>query len=269
MNWLVTLRELSAPTTDPKYPEAMRTRAWGMKTLNTQLASWTQLRHDTILYAKQSYGATTCYYPAGFVEPRAEFWGRFERMAILAASLIEKTPFPESVQNIQQKQAKFFRNFAQQLAILKGIAVKELAQQPLTEAETQFLRRIVEITERGSGDPTFSGWYPGLFYKEPKDSAEWDAIVADVHTDVPEPQVGDPGSVLHEGIGNVDLLMIAVDNGSDKMVYAGPVLSHYEFEMPEVSRKSDAEWQQDILDGNLPPRPDWTNSYLVSGESRE
>ena len=57
MGWLACLRELSAPTTDAKYPEAMRTRAWAMKTLNTQLASWTQLRHDTILYAKQSWSA--------------------------------------------------------------------------------------------------------------------------------------------------------------------------------------------------------------------
>ncbi len=269
MNWLATLRELSAPTTDPKYPEAMRTRAWGMKTLNTQLASWTQLRHDTILYAKQSYGATTCYYPAGFVEPRAEFWGRFERMAMLAASLIEKTPFPESVQNIQQKQAKFFRNFAQQLAILKGIAVKELAQQELTQEETNFLKKIVEIDEHASGEPTYSGWYPSLFYKEPQDSDEWDAIVADVHTDVPAPDVGDPGSVLHEGVGNIDLLMIAVDNGQDKMVYAGPVLSHYEFEMPGVSRKSDSEWQQDFEKERLPPRPDWTKSYLVSLDNKK
>jgi hypothetical protein len=268
-NWLATLRELSAPTTEPQYPEAMRTKAWAMKTLNTQLASWTQLRHNTILYAKQAYtGGILCYYPAGFVEPRVKFWGRFEKMAILAASLIEKTPFPESVQTIQQKQAKFLRNFAQQLAILKGIAVKELAQQQLTKEETTFLRTIVEITEQGSGDRTYSGWYPGLFYKERKDSDQWDAIVADVHTDVPEPQVGDPGSVLHEGVGNVDLLMLAVDNGEDKMVYAGPVLSHYEFEMPGVSRKSDDEWQQDVEAGNLPPRPDWTNSYLVSGKNR-
>ena len=269
MNWLASLRELSAPTTEPQYPEAMRTRAWAMKTLNTQLASWTQLRHDTILYTKQSYtGGIVCYYPAGFVEPRPEFWERFEKMAMLAANLIEKTPFPVSFRNIQQKQTQFFKTFAQQLTILKGIAVKELAQQELTEQETQFLRRIVEITEQGSGDATYSGWYPSLFYKQPKDSAEWDAIVADVHTDVPAEIVGDPGSVLHQGVGNVDLLMIAVDNGQDKMVYAGPVLSHYEFEMPGVSRKSDSEWQQDISNGNHPSRPDWTKSYLVPGKNR-
>jgi hypothetical protein len=37
--WLGCLRELSVPTTDPKYPESMRTRAWAMKAVNTQLAS--------------------------------------------------------------------------------------------------------------------------------------------------------------------------------------------------------------------------------------
>jgi hypothetical protein len=32
----------------------MDRKAWAAKTLQTQLASWAQLRHDTILYAKQS-----------------------------------------------------------------------------------------------------------------------------------------------------------------------------------------------------------------------
>jgi len=264
MNWLATLRELSAPTTDAKYPEAMRTRAWAMKTLNTQLASWTQLRHDTILYAKQSYSVSlACYYPAGFVEPKPEFWTRFETMARRAANLIEQTPFPQDVKNLQQRQSSFLNNFAQQLGMLKRISEKELAQEELTETETQFLKNIVEIETNYVGVKRYSGWYPRLFYKEPEDSDKWDAIVADVHTNVPASMVGDPGSVLHQGVGNVDLMMIAVDNGEDKMVYAGPMLSHYEFEMPGVSRKSDSEWQADIQQGNVPPRPDWTTDYLV------
>ncbi|MEQ8540783.1 MAG: DUF3160 domain-containing protein [Coleofasciculus sp. D1-CHI-01] len=146
MNWLATLRELSAPTTDEKYPEAMRTRAWAMKTLNTQLASWTQLRHDTILYAKQSYSiSVSCYYPAGFVEPRPTFWSRFETMARRAANLIEEIPFPKDGQYLQQRQSSFLTNFAQKLGILKQISEKELAQEELTETETQFLKDIVEI----------------------------------------------------------------------------------------------------------------------------
>src|SRR5262249_57614755 len=87
---------VARPTTDEKYPEAMRTRAWAMKTLNTQLASWAQLRHDTILYVKQSYTAgAECYYPAGYVEPVPHFWARLEKMAARAADLIEKTEFPD------------------------------------------------------------------------------------------------------------------------------------------------------------------------------
>ncbi len=64
--WLGALRSLSSPTVGNEYPEAMRTRAWAMKTVNTQLASWKQLRHDTVLYAKQAYAAQVlCEYPAG------------------------------------------------------------------------------------------------------------------------------------------------------------------------------------------------------------
>ncbi|AFZ18469.1 DUF3160 domain-containing protein [Allocoleopsis franciscana] len=280
MSWLATLRELSAPTTDRKYPEAMSTRGWAMKTLNTQLASWTQLRHDTILYVKQSYTSSiSCYYPAGFVEPKVEFWKRFEKMALLAADLIEKIPFSERLvkasdgwgnkikfplQYVQERQTTFFKNFAEKLSILKGIAVKQVAQEKFTEAETEFLRKIVEIIGHGSMQPTYSGWYFGLFYKGHEDSKKQDAIVADVHTNVPAP--GDPGCVLHQGVGNVDLLMIAVDNGENKMVYAGPVLSHYEFEMPGVSRLSDSEWLNNLKIAKVPPRPNWTNSYLAPKE---
>lgn len=49
--------------------------------------------------------------------------------------------------------------------------------------------------------------------------------------------------MIHEGVGNVNLLIMAVDNGPDRMVYAGPVFSHYEFEMPLGTRLTDEEWQ--------------------------
>jgi len=118
----------------------------------------------------------------------------------------------------------------------------------------------------GCGGPRrYTGWYPGLFYEGSRESDKWDALVADVHTNVPSPVVRDPGCVLHQGVGNIDLLVIAIDNGKDRMVYAGPVLSHYEFEMPRVSRKSDSEWRKDINSNKLPTRPSWTRGYLVPG----
>jgi hypothetical protein len=283
MLWLATLRELSSPTTEAKYPEVMRTKAWAMRTLNSQLGSWAQLRHDTILYAKQSYTeGTLCYYPAGFVEPRPGFWARFEKMADRAAELIEKTPFPDrvvekpvgpkgehklnlSLKATQAAQAQHFRNFARQVAVLRGIAEKELAQKELTKEETAFLEKTVEIRFRGSGGPQYTGWYFGLFYKGPTDADKWDALVADVHTDPPDMVYDDPGCVLTQGVGNVDLMLVAIDSGKDRVVYAGPVFSHYEFEMPGVTRKADSEWRKDLKEGRQPPRPPWTEGYLAPG----
>ena len=77
--------------------------------------------------------------------------------------------------------------------------------------------------------------------------------------------LGDPGCVLTQSVGNVDLLLVAIDNGKDRTVYAGPLLSHYEFEMPGMTRKADSEWRQQINAGKLPPRPEWTKGYLVPG----
>jgi len=57
----------------------MRTQAWEEEQLNAALASWTELRHDTILYAKQSYTPVETSLPPsvpGYVEPVPEFYGR-------------------------------------------------------------------------------------------------------------------------------------------------------------------------------------------------
>ena len=54
-----------------------RTEAWGRRMLNTQLASWAELRHDTILYAKQSYtGGASCEFPDALVDPNPAFFAR-------------------------------------------------------------------------------------------------------------------------------------------------------------------------------------------------
>lgn len=269
--WLGLLRELSRPTTGEEYPQAMRTRAWAMKTLNTQHASWTQLRHDTVLHVKQSMtGIPGCYYPAGYVEPVPQFWGRLEQMAAQAATLIDKAPHPTPAK--QSRQVKFLQSFSGTMKVLREIAVKELAQEPLTKEETKFLEDVISTRHEKIGSGAFlrlEGWYPALFYGGIEDSRKWDALVADVHTDPPAPEVGDPGAVLHQAAGNIDLLLLAVDSGPDRMMYAGPVLSHYEFELSGVARQSDAEFCKQLQAGKSPQRPDWTSDYLVPGKNVE
>jgi hypothetical protein len=320
MSWLACLRALSAPTTHAQYPEAMRTRAWAMKTLNTQLASWTHLRHDTILYAKQSYtDGVVCSYPAGFVEPRLEFWEQFKRMAQRTAELvaaqtfdgnytyISYTPggynpqtgqyeFPRPQTNevmltaIQARQTAHLQQFATTCARLEGLVRKELAQECFAAEDEQFINNLVEYVGGGGcgGPARYSGWYPQLFYRTiywtdnqfhgTYGAGGFDPLIADVHTDVPCPDCPnpDPGSVLHEAVGRVNLLMMAVDNGSDHFICAGPVLSHYELEVTgDPVRLSDADWQGIIspffssppavplsgIEGLAPPL--WTQGYLV------
>jgi hypothetical protein len=271
---LKSLRTLSAAA-DDRMPEVMKTRAWAHKQVNTQMASWTQLRHDTILYVKQSYTeGLSCYYPAGFVEPVVPFWAAMDAMASRAATLLEETPFPNQghLAEIQKKQVKFLRGFATQMGKLRQIAEKELDQKELSEDEKTLMKDVMQIKHVAQGCvsiPQYTGWYPGLFYRGPKDCVKWDALVADVHTDVPALPIGDPGCVLHQGVGNVDLMIIAIDNGKDRVVYVGPTMSHYEFELPNATRKSDKEWKADLLDAKLPARPDYTRGYLVPWADRK
>ncbi|HEY9174324.1 MAG TPA: DUF3160 domain-containing protein, partial [Verrucomicrobiae bacterium] len=295
-HWLACLRELSAPTTDAAYPEAMRTRVWAMKTVNTQLASWTQLRHNTTLYAKQSYTPPyLCSYPDGYVEPRPAFYERMREMAQATRDILtalstngvfryrhysNDIPFYVNVSGatMYSNRLAVMDQFLQTTAILRGISEKELAKTALSSNEISFLRHIVETDYIGARN--YTGWYPALFYQpgseyvpwnsqanptgDDEGSDYWDPLVTDVHTDLPDPVVGDPGSILHQGVGNVQLLIIAVDCGpGDRAVYAGPVLSHYEFELGPTTRMTDSEWKAKVLARDLPPQPDWTRSYLV------
>ena len=292
MNWLQCLRELSAPTTDARYPETMRTHAWAMKTLNTQLGSWTQLRHDTILYAKQSYtDSILCSYPAAFVEARPEFWAGLAAMADRAADLISRPSYSGlygyltyyttngfyspsfhqvTLSDIQARQVQHLRRFASVAGRMEALAEKELAQLAFSEDDLTFVNGLIEQPGQapgGCGGPaTYSGWYPELFYRAVHWTDEqefhsklgaggFDALVADVHTDVPDPNIPDCGSVLHEAVGLPNLMFVAVENGGAPFVCAGPVLSHYEFEvLGEPRRLSDQEWWWVI-------KPDWYPSY--------
>src|SRR5919108_6162840 len=78
--WLYTLRPLLTPPGEG-YPLFMQSTAWQDKQLNTALGSWAELKHDTILYAKQPYGGLGgCGWPSppapivaqGYVEPVPE-----------------------------------------------------------------------------------------------------------------------------------------------------------------------------------------------------
>ena len=287
--WLSALRDLSDLPDNPNVPHAMRTQAWAMKDATTQLASWTHLRHDTILYAKQSATAlTVCLYPDGYIEPRPAFLQKLRTLAGEMQNLIatlpgEGTTALDRVTSVGSRHidvdlaawkvslSSVFKNFADTVAQLEGLVAKELAHEPFTAADLAFIDGLMQGGEgvTSGGERRYDGWYPKLFYKTIYDEVDlgadkFDALVTDVHTDFPDVISGDPGTILHEGVGGVNLLMIAVEreNGR-KAIYAGPVLSYYEFyKEGSMERRTDLEWQE-ILRFQPPPPESWTQDYLV------
>jgi hypothetical protein len=273
--WLDCLRTLHADMSKEKrFPEAMKTKAWQMKQLQTQLGSWAELRHDTILYAKQSYTARpACEYPAGYVEPYPEFYAKVKFFADEAARLFGAAEFPAppvpSELKAEEKAAAqkwykdrqgqyvtFFRQMSETVRTLETLAKKELAGEAFTDDEKLFIKKTVDMRGGGSGPPRYDGWYPNLFFQR-SNCSDWTPVVADVHTDP------DSASCLEVGVGDAMLGVIAIDNDKDRMVYVGPLYSYYEFRQPVGQRLTDPEWQGMINRSQLPARPEWTKEFAA------
>lgn len=253
-SWLYALKALLEPAPEG-YPSFMRNTAWEDKSLNTTLASWAELRHDTILYGKQS-GAEmgdgdepTPY--RGYVEPNVKFWERLlnltrqSREGLTARNLLT-----------DELSAKF-ESFEEVLTNLKQISEKELRNEKLTEDEYQSIRVIGGTLEYltlsvMTGNP--DTWE--LVNETDKDMA----IVADVHTG------GD--KVLTEGVGHANEILVVVPVGGKLVLTRGAVFSYYEFLHPSADRLTDEKWQKMVNSGKIPPTPIWTKSFLLSGKKK-
>lgn len=264
--WLNSIRSLNPPKNRNNLPPFMQTAAWWQQKINTQLASWTELRHDNILYAKQSYsGVVICSYPYGYVEPIPEF---YKSMISLCLKTVEK--FNTLSVNLQ-KQKNFLNNFSSVMDTLKLIAEKELSSIPLSDQEKKFIQRVLFSTPAGCST-VFNGWYVDrLLYKDNYigDINKSDQIVADYHTSVSDESGNIVGWVKHAGTGFLNLCVVVANlPGVGNVAFAGPVSSYYEYTSTNFLRLTDEEWFQTYLQKSL--RPDWVNIYLADrqGQSR-
>ena len=78
--WIGAVREVLHPPTSPHIPAFFDSDPWRDKSLTTALASWTHLRHDFVLYAKEP-AIPGCMGMEMLVEPVPEAYGRLEALA--------------------------------------------------------------------------------------------------------------------------------------------------------------------------------------------
>jgi hypothetical protein len=273
--WSKALRALS-PTVNADelakegLPAATGTDAWDRRILNTQLASWAQLRHNTVLYAKQSYtSGLGCAYPDAYVEPYPEFFaalGAFAKHGNDLADVLSGGQSGESTTHIRA----YFDNLGNAMKILGDMAISQRAGMPHTAEQLVFINQAVKHAGAlfiCAGPPTYDGWYAKLDYDSLPDGrvlSEVDPVIADVHTQPTDADGNDVGRILHVGTGLPRLMVVTVNTCQGVRAYAGLAASYYELITDNWKRLTDMEWSVRVqsMAGAKPTQVPWTRGFL-------
>ncbi|MHA2397903.1 MAG: DUF3160 domain-containing protein [Promethearchaeota archaeon] len=282
--WVESLSDIAVPK--PEYngsiilPEFMDSNAWLDEKLTTIMGSWAQLKHDLILYSKQSSTMFICSTPTGYVEPYPEFYKSLRNLS----QLYKNSLLP--LQNIGYNFSTYdyyylwaLDDFSNATQMLEIISKKELTGIPLNHQEKRFINGTYSEYYSGMcGDPgRVRGWLSEIIGKLKSAYRQPDSIpnsrcslVADIHTDT------NTGSILHLATGLLEPIIAFVPGweGEDIAV-VGPVFSFYEFALPGYQRLNDDEWRgvlalwldsdnRENYDFSIFKRGFWAEDYMVS-----
>lgn len=231
----------------------MQSKSFLSKQIQSFLGSYAELKHDTLLYAKQSYaemGAGGGDRPIppivkGFVEPNLEFWNRFN-------SLLDRTSVLFKENNLFKEGNALDRlaQFKESAKIYATIAEKELRSQAITDDEYEMLR-TTKLSYMA--DPFESS---GI---DPTETTGQTALIADIHTDVIE------NKILYEATAKPYLMLAIVGNEGLPRVTAGLAYNHYEFTDQIGERLNDETWKDRVYNNSnlLPSKNFWYQSLFV------
>jgi Protein of unknown function (DUF3160) len=260
--WLSALRAASPRVGEqdqPGMPSVTRTEPWARRMLNTQLASWAQLRHDTILYAKQSYsGSPACEYPDAYVDPYPAAFARIADYAARGKTLsgtLGRLGSSELIEHI----TKYFSELESVANILRDLAEQQQEGVPFNAAQMAFINEAVTSKPLGctaAGPFSYEGWYKRLMYASTDE--EMKPTIADVHTD-PGGRDDRPPQVLHAATGFPRLMVVTVGTCDGPRAYAGVAYSYYEVVKKDLNRLTDGDWAG--MARNYPDVP-WVDTLL-------
>ncbi|HIE06252.1 MAG TPA: DUF3160 domain-containing protein [bacterium (Candidatus Stahlbacteria)] len=230
--WIALIRDLLNPSTSG--PRIFRTAAWVDKTLATALAFWAELRHDAILYAKQSYTVSIVSIREPrekqvYLEPRSNIYKQLKTLTTSLPVDLLSTEIRARIENYQELLDRCIK-----------ISDSELAGEPISQDDKLYLYGIGSILEFQSQIPSQK-----IGMAEADRTVE---MIADVHTDVNTKQS------LEVGIGKIDRIEITIEGKR----YVGGIFSYYEFLHPIFDRLTDEKWQK----MTKPERPEWQRGYL-------
>lgn len=284
--WLWTIQSLFGwqKAHKKELPSFMQSEPWDAKTLLTAAGFWTELRHATLLYAKQSAaeagGGSPCdtrkVPPAAksYIEPDMQ---AFDRLSYLA----NRTKAGLTEQNYNLKNMYHLDSFIAAVDLVRGYVAKQLGNAALVEP-------AVVKHEDKNDDGTPCIWYEmpvsdnsgvpgdweqlrvGLLYSlegalpDPvegnvvpvKDKRA--ALVADIHTGGDTPNTDQQRYVLYEGTGVPYVIFTAVKDANGARLVVGFTYSQYEFtQLLSGKRMTDEDWQTKFYAKTDDPYQPW------------
>ncbi|MBR0171713.1 MAG: DUF3160 domain-containing protein [Lachnospiraceae bacterium] len=260
--WLKTLMPLLTEKGEG-YPVFMQNEEWAKKNVESFLSSWTELKHDTVLYGKQVMaemggGPIEEVDDRGYVEPEPVVFGRL-------ASLTAQTRDGLKERGMLDAGAEENLNRLHDLAYsLMKISEKELRNEVLTDEEYELIRiyggELEHFWVDVFKDETDAEYFETSEFPAP--------LVTDVATDA------ENGRVLQVATGRAQTISVIVPIDGTLRVARGCVFSFYQFDHPATSRMTDKDWYTEL--GILPAegeewpsgygdvsvyQPEWTKSY--------
>ncbi len=258
-NWLYTLKPMLEKRGEG-FPSFMLSDEWNRRSIEGFLGSFTELKHDSVLYAKQMMaemggGWEEDIDDRGYVEPQPEVFSRLSSLTQATAKGLEQFDL------ISKEDKGNLKLLAEMADTLKVISIKELENESLTEDEHEFIRSYggsIEhfwketVKEDADSEYISSQEYPS-------------AVVVDIATDP-------NGYILEEATGNVDTIYVIVPVEGKLKIAKGAVFSYYQFLRPlSEGRLTDREWRVELGielndDMEFAPneelcQPEWVYSY--------
>lgn len=260
INNLLTLQQ-----TEKSQPEFMQTPEWGLKSLNTALASWAELKHDAILYGEQPMAAECGGagppdpIVVGYVEPNVPFWKKLSGILQTAELMLRQSNCLS--EDLQGKT----RQLGDYIQFLTKISEKELRGEKLTEPEyrtIEYMGSSIEYFTLSVLDPDLNldNW---SLVQGPDKSI---AVVADIYTR--NVQGCHKNGILHVATGNANNIYVVVEIEGNLYLTRGATFSYYEFVQPLDTRLTDEEWQKMLEEKKAPAVPEWMKTILLDKEPR-
>ncbi|HAG69043.1 MAG TPA: hypothetical protein DCL38_03625 [Lachnospiraceae bacterium] len=258
--WLNMIRPL-LQSKGEGYPSFMQSREWDRKSLSSFLGSYTELKHDTILYAKQIMAEMgdggeepEVRDDRGYVEPEPEVFARLKGLA-------EATLAGYDAYGLLDDETRAdLKKLSELAGMLQVMSEKELKGELLSDDEYELIRdyggQIEHFWQVAYRDEAENEYFSS--YEFPA------ALVADIATDP-------NGSVLEVANGNPVTILVVIEVDGKLKIAEGAVSSFYEF--PFGQRLTDSEWKKIMgyewdEEGSLYEQyhdtirlPEWTDNY--------